>query len=117
MQNSVVCCAWGYAVILVMACFRFIVKCACVRVLMETVRTMSELVAPLFSQQVHHIQFSPFRLSLGFHFSQLTSYLNLALYMIDEAKKRRCGWEKRHFVIGAKRNRGEGLHFILMEKE
>lgn len=37
--------------------------------------------------------------------------------MIDEAKKRRCGWEKRHFVIGAKRNRGEGLHFILMEKE
>lgn len=31
MQNSVVCCAWGYAVILVTAIFCFIVKCACVR--------------------------------------------------------------------------------------
>lgn len=42
---------------------------------------------------------------------------NLALYMIDEAKKGRCGWEKRHLVIGAERNKGERLHFILMEKE
>lgn len=38
-------------------------------------RRLSEPCQSLFSRQDHHILFSPFRLSLGSNFSQLSSYL------------------------------------------
>ncbi len=105
--NSVVCCAWGYAVILVTACFRFIVKCVCVRVLMEIVRTVYRACCGLYFlgrftiYSFHHSGCHWDSTSLNYHIFKG----NLALYMIDKATKRRCGLENRHFVFGAERNK------------
>lgn len=89
MQNSVVYVACGYAVILVTACFRFIVKCTCACVCVEDCQNrVRAYCAFIFSAGPPYTIFT-FQAVTGIPLLSIIILFkgNLALYMIDEAKK------------------------------
>lgn len=113
MQNSVVYVACGYAVILVMACFRFIVKCTCACVCAEDCQNcVRAYCAFIFSAGSPYTIFT-IQTVTGISLLSIIILFkgNLALYVIDEAKR---GGVDGKRDIGSERNKGERLRSLFL---